>query len=147
MPDEEQAKADWDTQEAMLDALRSIRADANSYFEDHGEPCLAVGHPLISIPPNAAMPGGAQNQNGSRILAPLLFMPVKLTIAARAVTVAALHEGAERHQPNPALIAWLERLGGAPYEPLPEDHEDADKWWKQAEHLLTRMALHNSNRS
>ncbi len=134
---------EWAAQTRLLKKLRDVVEDARDYQNDHGESCLAVGFPLLSLPP-AALESGARAT--SRILAPLLLMPVELQVrtASRAgVTLIATGEGADRLAPNPALVAWLEKQTGKPVGELFAD-EGASEPWREVAELLGKIQAHLS---
>ena len=126
----EQAKA-FAEQESLLTKLRVIAEDARTYEQDTGVHVLNIGFPLLSLPP-AAFGQGSGAGSSRRILAPVAFIPVSLTIkrgASTAVEMACRLEGMDLVQPNAALLAWLEQQTGTPATAeLFEDHEGADPW-------------------
>jgi|GEM_PF-708367 len=107
-----QAKAYRD-QQTLLTKLRSLTQDAATYEQDTGVHALAIGYPLLSIPP--AVTGGR------RILAPIAMVPADLVIKAGGKPGAVIRcagDGNDRVLPNPALVAWVERETG---QRLPDD--------------------------
>ncbi len=125
-------------QARLLKKLRDISADATDYINDHGESCLALGFPLLSLP------AGAEEVSGrsARVLAPLLLMPldVQVRTASRpGVTLAAAANGADLVVPNPALIAWLERVTGRTVSEIFTDDEGADPW-REVQELLAQIS-------
>ncbi|MEZ0390515.1 MAG: AAA domain-containing protein [Verrucomicrobium sp.] len=125
-------------QAKLLRKLRDIAEDAREYINDHGESCLAVGFPLVSIPASAE---DATVKGSARILAPLLLMPVDLqvrTTSRTGITLEAAGEGADLLVANPALIAWLERQSGKSLGEIFLDEEAADPWREVAE-LLAKV--------
>lgn len=138
-PEQKAAKDAWLAQSRLLKKLRDIAEDATSYLNDHGESCLALGFPLLSMPPGADDTGIRQ---GGRILAPLLLMPLDLQVRSASrpgVTLSCTGAGADMLVPNPALLAWLERQTGKQIGELFTDEEGADPWREIAE-LLTQIA-------
>ncbi len=132
--EEKQARDAHQQQTRLLKKLREMADDALEYVNDHGESCLALGFPLLSLPP--ADEKGVRS--GSRILAPLLLMPVSLQVrtASRAgVTLECAAEGADRLVANPALVAWLERQTGRSLGETFTDETAADPWREVAELL------------
>ncbi len=131
------ARDAWLTQTRLLKKLRDIAEDATNYVNDHGESCLALGFPLLS------MPAGAEDSAvKGRILAPLLLMPLQVQVrtASRAgVTLQCAGEGADRLVANPALLAWLERQTGKAVGDLYLD-EDASEPWREITELLTQIS-------
>ena len=136
--DQKQARDASARQEKLLKKLRDIAEQARDYVNDHGDSCLALGFPLLSLPGT-----GEEGGRTSRILAPMLFMPVELqvrTASRRGVTLQCVGEGADLLVANPALIAWLERQTGKPLsETLFLDEEGADPW-REVENLLTQVS-------
>jgi len=110
----------YDQQTRLLKKLHDIANDAQEYVNDHGESALFVGFPAISLPPNH----GDDSPRSTRILAPLAFVPVSLTVrkgANAGITLSVVGEGADLLIPNPALLAWIEKETG---HELPELFED-----------------------
>lgn len=123
-----QAKAAAERQRKLLEKLRSIAVDAQDYFNDHGESALAIGFPVLALPPAGS---GAETAKTSRIVAPVAFVAVEMQVRTGTrpgVTLRCLGEGAELLVPNPALLAWLEQQTGQPSEDLFQDEEGADPW-------------------
>lgn len=115
-------------QTRQLKKLREIADDALEYANDHGESCLALGFPLLSLPPAGEEKIG---RAGSRILAPLLLLPIQIQVrsASRAgVTIECVGEGADLLVANPSLLAWLERQTGKNLGDVFLDEEAADPW-------------------
>ncbi|MFO1490685.1 MAG: AAA domain-containing protein [Kiritimatiellia bacterium] len=142
-PEQRKHRNEWAAQNRLLKKLRDVVEDARDYQNDHGESCLAVGFPLLSMPP-ASLESGARAT--SRILAPLLLMPVELQVrtASRAgITLIATGEGADRLTPNPALVAWLEKQTGKPVGELFAD-EGASEPWREVAELLGKIQSHIS---
>ncbi|HYF37624.1 MAG TPA: DUF4011 domain-containing protein, partial [Prosthecobacter sp.] len=123
-------------QTRLLKKLRDMADDALEYVNDHGESCLALGFPLISLASDET--GGRPS---SRILAPLLLMPVNIqvrTASRPGVTIEAVGEGADLLVANPALIAWLERQTGKLVGEIYLDEEAADPW-REVDELLRQI--------
>jgi hypothetical protein len=71
-----------DDTRGLIAKLRTIAEDARTYEEDTGTQALFLGFPLLNVPPESGL-GGARL--GKRVLAPLAFIPLNITIkAARA---------------------------------------------------------------
>ena len=122
-------------QKSLLTKLRNLGDDARTYEQDTGVHALALGFPLLSLPPGAA--GGTR-----RILAPVAFVPLVLEVTSghRAqVTLRCHGEGVDRVVPNRALLAWIERETGKPFEELFDDEEGGDPGREVAE-LVAAMA-------
>src|SRR3954468_2853514 len=98
-----------DELKGLVGKLRTITEDARTYEEDTGTQALFVGFPLLNLPPEASV-GGIRSSK--RILAPLAFLPLRITIKATrpaSVQLEAIGEGADLLVPNAALLAWVER--------------------------------------
>jgi len=136
--EQKQAREAHQKQTRLLKKLRDIADDALEYMNDHGESCLALGFPLISLPPSAEE---KSVRGSSRVLAPLLLMPVNLqvrTASRMGVTIECVGEGPDLLVPNPALIAWLERQTGKSVGDLYLD-EDASDPWREVDELLKQI--------
>lgn len=136
--EQKQARDAHQKQTRLLKKLRDIADDALEYMNDHGESCLALGFPLISMPPTGEEKGV---RGSSRVLAPLLLMPVELQVrtASRAgITIECSGEGADLLVANPALIAWLERQTGKTLGDIYLDEEAADPW-REVDELLKQI--------
>ncbi|HEY1052212.1 MAG TPA: DUF4011 domain-containing protein, partial [Prosthecobacter sp.] len=136
--EEKQARDAWQKQTKLLKKLRDMADDALEYMNDHGESCLALGFPLISMPPAADEKSA---KGSSRVLAPLLLMPVNIQVrtASRAgVTIECVGEGADLLVANPALVAWLERQTGKTLGDMYLDDEAADPW-REVDELLQKI--------
>ncbi len=128
----------WDKQSTILRKLSGIVTDAKEYFNDHGEAALFVGYPLISIPPK----DDRQGFGSSRVVAPLAMIPISLTVRTNArpgISVTSVEEGADRVIPNPALLAWIERMTGESADDLFAD-ENGDEPWKELSSILEFVA-------
>ena len=134
-PEQKFARDAWLAQNRLLKKLRDIAEDATNYINDHGESCLALGFPLLSMPSGTDETGARPS---GRILAPLLLLPLEVQVrtASRAgVTLECAGEGADLLVANPALIAWLERQTGKQCGEIFTDDEAADPWREVAELL------------
>src|SRR5690349_21003260 len=76
-PEEKAARQAWSEQQALMTKLRTIAEDAKSYENDTGVHVLHIGFPLLSLPPGSF---GLQRSFTRRILAPLAFISVSLTV-------------------------------------------------------------------
>lgn len=117
----------WEKQMKLLRKLSGIATDAKEYYDDHGEEALYVGYPLISLPPG----NDRQGFGSSRITAPLAMIPVSLSVRTNArpgVTITTSEEGAGRLIPNPALLAWIERMTGERADDLFDDEDGTNPW-------------------
>ena len=123
------AERAWAEQNALLAKLRIIADDARTYAQDTGVHVLNVGFPLLSLPPGAV--GGPRGAGSRRVLAPVAFIPVTVTIgggASQWVKLACHGEGLDRVAPNAALLAWLEQQTGKSADELFGDEDGADPW-------------------
>lgn len=126
----------WERQNRLLKRLHDIATDAQEYVNDHGESALFVGFPLISMPPKSG--DDRYHFRSSRVLAPLAFVPVTLSVrrgSNSGVTIAASGEGADLLIPNPALLAWIEQQTGSEVPELFEDDTGEDPGREFAEIL------------
>src|SRR4051794_36047625 len=126
------AERAWAEQQAVLQKLHVIAEDARTYENDTGVHVLNVGFPLLSLPPGSfATAGGSVSR---RVLAPIAFIPVTLTLkrgGTRAVEIACRGEGVDLVRPNEALLAWLQQQSGQPVDKSPgvfADERGEDPW-------------------
>ncbi|WP_373048980.1 AAA domain-containing protein [Vulgatibacter sp.] len=122
-PDELRATEAWEQQQGVLAKLRNIADDARTWAQDHGAHVLQLGYPLLHVPPGSV--------STRRILAPLAFVPLQVTVRTgrvQGVELAAVGEGIDRVVPNVALLAWVERQTGKKLGELFHDEEGADPW-------------------
>lgn len=136
--EQKKARDEYQKQTRLLKKLREIADDALEYMNDHGESCLALGFPLLSVPP---LGDDKALRGSSRILAPLLLMPVNLQVRAGGrpgVTLECVGEGADLLVANPALLAWLERQTGKSLGEFFLDEEAADPW-REVEELQGKI--------
>src|SRR5689334_1141485 len=69
----------WDDQQFVRTKLRVIAEDGRTYEQDTGVCALNLGFPLLSLPPGTF--GGRFGMPPSRrVLAPILFIPMTLTV-------------------------------------------------------------------
>jgi hypothetical protein len=91
---------------------------------------LHVGFPLLSLPPGSF--DARQSGSTRRILAPIAFVPVAVTLAggaAQNVQIACRGDGIDLVTPNNALLAWLEQQTGKPTAAeLFVDAQGEDPW-------------------
>jgi hypothetical protein len=126
------AKTAEDKQNKVLGKLRDIAEDATEYYNDHGDQALFVGFPLLSIP----VTQDRQGFKSSRILAPIAFVPVTLSVRrgiSPGVTMTVTGEGADLVMPNPGLLAWIEQQTGQSTEGLFADESGENPWREIAE--------------
>ena len=132
--EQKRSRAAADLQNRLLEKLRDIAEDATDYYNDHGEHSLYVGFPLLSLPPV----GDRECLKSGRILAPLMLVPVNLTVrrgAGAGISLAVAATGADLVQPNPALLAWIEQQTGQDTEELFADEAGEEPWREIAEVL------------
>jgi DNA replication protein DnaC len=123
-PEERAAKKAWQRQSKVVRKLRNIAEEARTYEEDTGVYVLNVGFPLLHLPKHT-------NDGGPRVLAPLAFIPVQLTVSNGAkpvIELACRYTGEDRLVPNESLFAWIERQTGKSAEELFTDEEGVDPW-------------------
>lgn len=94
----------------LLTKLRVMTEDARVYTQDTGVHALALGFPLLTMPP-----GTLGKEMSRRVIAPIAFIPVEITVTRgvnTSVEISCFGDGVDRVVPNVALFAWLERLTG-----------------------------------
>ena len=127
---ERAAERAWVEQQALLTKLRVIADDARTYEQDTGVHVLNVGFPLLSLPPGSF--DARQTGSTRRILAPIAFIPVSVTLSGGAtqnVQIACRGDGIDVVVANTALLAWLEQQTGKPMAPeLYTDPHGEDPW-------------------
>ena len=143
---ERAAEKAWVEQQALLTKLRVIADDARTYEQDTGVHVLNVGFPLLSLPPGSF--DARQAGSTRRVLAPVAFIPVAVTLAGGAtqnVQIACRGDGIDLVVPNNALLAWLEQQTGKPAAAeLFADHEGQDPWREVCElvkHVCDQLDL------
>lgn len=128
-PEVAAARRAWQDQQALLVKLRTLVDEARTYEDDTGVYVLNLGFPLLSLPPGA-MVGRAQGSR--RVLAPIAFVPVLLTVRSGAgggaVEIACKADEVDRVAPNEALLAWLEQQTGRARGELFSDEEGSRPW-------------------
>jgi hypothetical protein len=128
--EERAARQAWVDQTSLLGKLRGIAEDAKTYEQDTGVHVLNIGFPLLTLPPGAAT--GRGRGATRRIIAPIAFVPVSVTIKSGAtpgVVIACKGEGVDRVTPNTALLAWIEQQTGKAFgAELFADEEGRDPW-------------------
>jgi len=115
-------------QQALIRKLGVIAEDALELEHETGAQALHIGFPLLHV-----SGAGARGRfgNGRRVLAPIAFIPVRLTVKkgkGASVMLESVGEGADRVIPNPGLLAWLERETGKIAADLFVDLEGEDPW-------------------
>jgi hypothetical protein len=94
----------------LLTKLRVMTQDARVYTQDTGVHALALGFPLLTMPP-----GTLGKEMSRRVIAPIAFIPVEITVTRgvnTSVEISCFGDGVDRVVPNVALFAWLEQLTG-----------------------------------
>ena len=136
-PEERAAKKAFADQQAVLTKLRTITDDARTYENDTGVHTLQIGFPLLCL-----VPGGGQFGLTRRILAPLAFVSISMSVKAGptpSVVFESSGDGADRVVPNVALLAWLERQTGQPFGDTDPD-EAGDKPWAEIAAIAKRVS-------
>src|SRR5688572_6400999 len=109
-PQEKAAQQAWVDQQALLKKLHIIVDDARTYEQDTGVGVLSIGFPLLTLPPSAL--GKIRGGFNRRIIAPIAFIPVALTVRQGpmpAIELSCRGDGVDLVIPNNALLAWLQR--------------------------------------
>src|SRR5687767_8412829 len=102
-PQESAGHRAWLEQQAILTKLRVLVDDARTYEADTGVYVLNLGFPLLSLPPGIVI---GRQPGSRRVLAPIAFIPVSVTVragAAAAVEIACKADEVDRVAPNEAL--------------------------------------------
>jgi hypothetical protein len=124
---ERKLRQEYSEQTTVLNKLRGIVEDARTYENDTGARVLQLGFPLLSLPPGTSgMPGMTR-----RILAPLAFIPLSISLATGtrpSVKLECRGEGENLVVPNVALLAWLERQTGNAPKDLLADDQGTNPW-------------------
>ncbi len=129
----------WTQQQTLVKKLRVVADDARTYEQDTGVHVLQVGFPLLSLPAAAS---GKSGTGAKRVLAPIAFIPVNVTLRATATSVidiACQSDGIDTIMPNMALLAWLEQQTNSTPEDLYADEEGGQPWREIAE-IVSRVA-------
>ena len=129
----------WTQQQTLVKKLRVVADDARTYEQDTGVHVLQVGFPLLSLPAAAS---GKSGTGAKRVLAPIAFIPVNVTLRATATSVidiACQSDGIDTIMPNMALLAWLEQQTNSAPEDLYADEEGGQPWREIAE-IVSRVA-------
>src|SRR5437773_4872113 len=133
-PEEIEAQEAYEAQQFVRTKLRVIAEDARTYEQDTGVCALNLGFPLLSLPPGTF--GGRFGVAPSRrVLAPIAFIPLTLTVKTGAQQAVELsrREGADLMIPNQALLAWLEKETGKPLTDILTAERSDDAWQDIAE--------------
>jgi hypothetical protein len=125
----ERALKPWRDQQSVLSKLRTITEDARTYEQDTGVNVLSIGFPLLQLPPGAL---GARAATGRKVLAPVAFIPVNVTLkrdVASSIELRCHGEGVDLVTPNVALLAWLQQQLKSPRDAdLFADAEGENPW-------------------
>src|SRR5207247_7472300 len=108
---------------------------------DTGAHALHVRFPLLHLPPGQRV-SATRSGATKRILGPIAFIPVTLTVrAGRSATVLieAAGEGADLVQPNTALLAWIEQQTKVRFKDLFADDEGQEPW-RELNELVAQVA-------
>ena len=127
-PEEKAAQSAWNEQFKLLAKIRILADEARTYEQDTGEHALNIGLPLLSLPPGSLGASGRRTA-AKRVLAPLAFIPVALTLRSGptpTIEIACREGGVDRVTPNPALLSWLEQQTGKPLGELFADERGED---------------------
>ncbi|MEM1099669.1 MAG: DUF4011 domain-containing protein, partial [Planctomycetota bacterium] len=133
--EDRQAHAAYARQRKLLSKLRNLSDDARTYVQETGVHALNVGYPLLSVPPGTFGTG--------RLLAPIAFVPLRLTLKAGGrpgLELECFAADADRVVPNAALMAWIARNAGVD---APEDlfnDEQGDQPWAEVQTLVEFVA-------
>ncbi|HLN28430.1 MAG TPA: AAA domain-containing protein [Gemmataceae bacterium] len=144
-PEEKAAQTAWNEQFKLLAKIRILADEARTYEQDTGEHALNIGLPLLSLPPGSLGASGRRTA-AKRVLAPLAFIPVALTLRSGptpTIEIACREGGVDRVTPNPALLSWLEQQTGKPLGELFADERGEDPWREISE--LTRQVCKELN--
>ncbi|WNG52676.1 DUF4011 domain-containing protein [Archangium minus] len=134
------ARREDDERQALLRKLNTIAEDARTFEQDTGAQVLHVGFPLLHLPPGAKDSRGFASTK--RVLAPIAFIPVRLTLKkgrTPGLELESAADGADRVMPNTALIAWVERQTGKRLGELFVDEEGRNPW-RELNELSTAVA-------
>jgi hypothetical protein len=129
-PEEREAQKKWSDQQSLLSKFRILADESRTYEQDTGVHALNVGFPLLSLPPGSMKASGDRSAS-RRVVAPIAFIPVTITIhagAAPTIEIACKGEGVDLVAPNMALLAWLEQQSGSAAPELFADEKGQDPW-------------------
>jgi len=132
----------WTEQSGVLGKLRTVAEDARTYEQDTGVHVLAIGFPLLKLPPGGKSGRGGKGFLSRRIVAPIAFLPVTLEVksgATSSVVISCKGEGVDLVKPNIALLSWLEQQSGKRTPELFEDRE-AENPWREIQELTAHVA-------
>lgn len=127
--DDDDARKPWREQQAVVNKLRAISEDARTYEQDTGVHVLNIGYPLLRLPSGAL-------SAGRKVLAPIAFIPIAVTIRRGAkvqIELACRAEGVDRVAPNTALLAWMDQVQKQTSPEMFADEEGEHPWAEVAE--------------
>lgn len=133
------AARSYSGQMAVLHKLEMIAEEASSYEQQTAVNVLSIGIGLLHLPSNWV--STQTGRPGRGVLAPLLFLPVSLTVRRGVrwtVQIAARSDGADFLIPNAALLSWIERQSGI--SPQVDEDAAAENPWKEAGDVLAYVA-------
>ncbi|HEX8439541.1 MAG TPA: AAA domain-containing protein [Archangium sp.] len=133
-------KREEDERQALVRKLGTIAEDARTFEQDTGAQVLHVGFPLLNLPPDSKDKRGFASTK--RVLAPVAFIPVRLTLnkgRTPSVELEAAADGVDRVMPNTALLAWVERQTGKRLGELFAD-EQGQEPWREVNELAAAVA-------
>jgi hypothetical protein len=137
-PEEKAALKAFAEQQSSLTKLRNIADDARTFEQDTGAHVLHVGFPLLHLPPGERL-GPTRSGATKRILAPIAFVPVSLTVKAGAAPQVVLEAaGPDRVLPNTALLAWIRQQTGV--KPPEATDDDGREPWALLSELISHVA-------
>ena len=143
-PEEKAALRAFAEQQASIAKLRNIAEDARTFEQDTGAHVLHVGFPLLHLPPGERL-GPTRSGAAKRVLAPIAFVPVSLTVKAGAAPQVVLEAaGPDRVVPNTALLAWIrQQTGVKPPEAVePEERNGAPEHNVDPSVTLSELVAH-----
>ncbi len=126
---EKKARDEWNSQQSVLQKLRLIADEAQTYENDTGVDVLHLGFPLLSIPPGVPGPDGQPSTR--RVLAPVCFMPISIAIKSggkATLELSCTNDDIDRVQPNQSLLAWAEQASGKRPEATFTDDDGSNPW-------------------
>src|SRR5882672_3356676 len=137
--EEKSAQQGWIDQQALLKKLHIIVDDARTYEQDTGVGVLSLGFPLLTLPPSSL--GKIRGGFNRRIIAPIAFIPVSLTVRqgpTPTIELSCRGDGVDLVIPNSALLAWLEQQTTKPGTEVFADDQGADPW-REISELVQRV--------
>ncbi|MBX5481749.1 MAG: DUF4011 domain-containing protein [Myxococcaceae bacterium] len=126
--EEQAALKAWNEQQALLRKLATIAEDARTFEQDTGAHALHIGFPLLHLPPGKA---SGRLSSTRRILAPLAFVPVRITSRtgrAPSIEISSVGEGVDRVMPNTGLLVWIQQQTGKKLGELFADENGSQPW-------------------